>query len=61
MKRIAQESSFAVQWLGISAFTAEAPCLTHGQGTNIPPTVAWGKKRKEKKKRIARDHITSMN
>ena len=42
-------SSLAVQWLGLSAFTAEVPGSIPGQGTKIPQAVQCGKNKTKQK------------
>ena len=41
-------NSLVVQWLGLSALTAEAPCLIPGWGTKIPQAGRCGKKKNTK-------------
>ena len=44
-------SSLAVQWLGLSASTAEGLGLIPGRGTKIPQATWWGQKKRERKKK----------
>ena len=41
-------NSLVVQWLGLSAFTAESLGSIPGRGTKIPQAVRHGKMKKQK-------------
>ena len=43
-----RENPLVVQWLGLSALTAEGPGLISGQQTEIPQVVWFSKKKREK-------------